>query len=82
MIIAPPGRYKPAQGNALGRWISLKLKALKGRDNQPSISRVVAPFQGSTLLFMHVPRALPWAGLSGPVRAEHAIASATQLTVT
>ena len=63
--LAPMGRPKPAQGNALGglfqRW-----KALKERPNPSKLFN--APLQGSNP-FPTLPRALPWAAIGRPLGA-------------
>ena len=36
---------------------------------------LVSPFQGSTSSFTRIPRALPWAGMFGPLRGARGINS-------
>ncbi len=62
------GRRFKAQGIALGRRIQFLAQALKGRRNglvAPS------PFQGFAIGALSAPRALPWALLRRPFRANH-----------
>ena len=81
IFIAPTARSIAAQGNALGIGVPQKPGALKGRPNGGTwriggTQSWVAP-SGLRAVSWHLPRALPWATVGGPVGAEESHAART-----
>ena len=80
IFIAPTARSIAAQGNALGSG-ARDGQALKGRPNGGTwriggTQSWVAP-SGLRAVSWHLPRALPWATVGGPVGAEESHAART-----
>ncbi len=85
---APKGPNKSAQGRAkwrfatsaaLGYGIHNNAKALKGRNNVFEI--LFRPFRALPFGGFHQPRALPWADMSLPLRAENPRSATSKLTL-